>query len=145
MEAYCQLQLSPVTPQGAQLYRFDPGNLDDLRARKWSLWKKVSEVGIFVKDYYLHTQYVHHANAAASGNSGQIVVKTQQGTLTWVPNDRRVSISNNSPTLRTKLSLIVEPWHPHRDLARHYHKGRLPQMVKSYLSEREAQNLQGFQ
>ena len=101
----------------------------------------MSKVNVYVKEYYLHTEWETAVNATATGTPGQEVVKTQRETLTWIPNDGRIVISDLKPNLQTQMRAGFTPWDPATDLAKKYHRGRIPQQVANLIQAKGLQQV----
>ncbi|MFM7989535.1 MAG: hypothetical protein ACKPKO_60495, partial [Candidatus Fonsibacter sp.] len=116
--------------------KFDPREITDTRVRRWRWWQKLAEAGIYVKELYEASRWAHMVNATSTGNPGQEVVRTRHGTLTWVPNDRRVVVAHLNRKMQVMLTAILPPWDPAKDMAKRYHRGRLPVHIANLLAER---------
>ena len=86
---FATLLASPRSPPGTMICRFRAENMEDHRRRRWSWWKALSHVRIYVKEQYQFTQHVNNArgrptvpNATSSGNPGQEVARCLHGTIT---------------------------------------------------------------
>ena len=117
--------------------------MDSVRARKWSWWKHLAKTKFFVDTLYKFTAWERFINCSSTGNSGQEVVRTAFGTVTWVPCDRRIAIASTSLDLFHRLCVVSEEWRPHTDQPQKYSTGKMPEPVRSYL-ENHTSN-QGFQ
>ena len=93
----------------------------------------MAQVKIYVREYYAFTQWHKQINAEATGAPGQEAVTAQQGTLAWIPNDRRIVIADVAKSLQRQMAAGFEQWDPQRDMARHYHRGRIPMSVTTML------------
>ena len=89
---------------------------------------------IFVREHYLHTNYESMINATASGNVGQEVVRSGHGTITWVPNDRRIVVPQTASLLQARLGVGFPAWNPLKDMATKYHHNKVPQQIQRMLS-----------
>ena len=127
--------LNPLSPPGTPILRFEPEEMHDHRLRAWYWWQHVSQIGICVQEMYSFTPWQGSINAVAAGNQGQLVIKTAAGTITWIPSDRRITISNSSKSLQTKLEAICMPWDKDRDMSQKYHRGRVPNQIQSALAQ----------
>ena len=96
----------------------------------------MSKVLVYVKEYYLHTEWEHKANAMATGTPGQEVVRTVHGTITWIPNDGRIVITHLRGTLQTQMRVGFPPWDPERDMAKRYHRGKIPVQIASLMQSK---------
>lgn len=134
-QQFAQRQCNPASPEGAALLRFEASFMLDPRRRRFEWWAKLSQAKLFVLDYYRGTEWENHANCTSTGNTGHEVVRTPLGTATWVPNDKRISITLTNKSLLARLATVFEPWNLQKDLARKYHRGRLPQQIQSLLNQ----------
>ena len=82
------------------------------------------------------------ANATDTGPPGQEVVRTVHGTITWIPNAKIIVVANISRQLQAHMTTGFEPWDPNTDMARHYHRGRIPEHIANMLHGQNA--AQGF-
>ena len=106
--------------------------MEDTRLRRWLWWDQLSRIGFYVKEAYRFTAYPEAVNCESSGNTGQEVVRTKLGTLTWVPSDRRMVVSNTNPELARRLLLVFLPWDLQNDKIK-YRRGKLPLQISSML------------
>ena len=141
--AYEGLLRRPRSPQTAQLCRFRPAEEADTRIRRWQWWEALSTVKIYVRKYYQFTKWAAKVNAAATGTPGQEVVRASKGTITWIPNDTRINVSNLNRALKTQTTAGFEAWDPHTDMSKHYHRGRTPIQIANVVHRQ--QGTQSFQ
>ena len=129
-----------------QLFRFEALDMNCVRGRRWEFWKALATIEIFPNELYAFTQFsgtststgVRVSNATVSGCSGQEVVRTPFGTLTWIPNDRRLSAPPHCHELLRRLRRGFAAWDPDRDLPKVYHSRRMPKIVASALGTRSS-------
>ena len=133
-EDYVAMAASPRAPPNTMICKFEAPNMTDLKERRWLWWQALSRVKVFVEGHYLHTPYQQEINATSSGNVGQLVVRCGLGTITWVPNDRRIIVSHSSRILRDRLCAGFEAWDPERDMASKYHHNKVPQQIQRMLT-----------
>ena len=98
------------------------------------------KVTIYVKEYYMYTPWAARANASATGTPRQDVVKTQHGTVTWIPNDKRIVVADVSKSLQAKITTRFDPWDPQTDMARHYHRSYRSRATVHVFSREGANN-----
>ena len=121
---YLSLLKAPRSPPDTQICKFEPVEPTEVFARRWQWWEALSKVMVYVKEYYLYTEWEHKANAMATGTPGQEVVRTGQGTITWIPNDGRIVVTHLRSALQTQMRAGFPPWDPATDLAKRYHRGK---------------------
>jgi hypothetical protein len=79
----------------------------DTRAAVWHLWLTLSEVGYFVKQMYLGTEFLKHAVPtcdAGKGSPGQAIVYTHDGTIEWLISSGRLYCQNPKNDLLPRLA-----------------------------------------
>ena len=94
-----------------------PNETADTRTRRWLWWEALAKVKVNVREYYMYTPWQPRAHATATGTPGRELVRTPHGTLTWIPNDRRIVIANVSTNLQVQLTVGFPPWDPATDMA----------------------------
>ena len=104
------------------------------RTRRWLWWRHLALAKFYVKEHYFFTEFSQHVNSTSSGNPGQEVCRTGFGTLTWVPSDKRICIAGGNRLLYGRMAVICQQWNPESDMARRYHRGRVPAQIASFLS-----------
>ena len=132
-KSYLTLLEVPKSPSDTQICKFEPAEPTEVFARRWQWWEALSKVMVYVKEYYLYTEWEHRANAMATGTPGQEVVRTAQGTITWIPNDGRIVITHLRGTLQTQMRAGFPPWDPERDLAKRHHRGKIPVQIANLM------------
>ena len=88
-----------MSQSGTPIMRHEAPDMEDPCARRRAWWGQLSVVGFYVREAYLYTPFAESINSQASGNAGQEVVRTKLGTLTWVPSDRRIIVSNTNQVI----------------------------------------------
>ena len=149
--AFQALSLHPASPPGTAICMFDPPHMEDQRARRWAWWGAMARIKIFVREFYAFTKYsgtqrpggLVVPNALASGNPGQLVVRTTIGTATWVPNDRRIIVSPGSTELHRRITMGFPAWNPELYMSKKYHRNRIPQQIAALYAA--SSSGQGFQ
>ena len=91
----------------------------------------------------MYTNWSDKINATAAGTPGQEVVRTGQGTVTWIPNDKRIVITDLGGQLQTQFRAGFVPWDPTVDMAKHYHRGKIPVNIVNAFQGKAL--VQGFQ
>ena len=71
------------------------------------------------------------------------MVRTSPGTLTKIPNDKRIVITELSRQLQVQMRAGFEPWDPTTDMAKHYHRGKIPINIMNVFQGKAL--TQGFQ
>ena len=71
------------------------------------------------------------------------MARTSQGTLTWIPNDKRIVITDLGRQLQVQMKAGFKPWDPAADMAKHCYRGRAPVNIANVF-QGKALN-QGFQ
>ena len=123
---YEELRKNPRSPPDTLICRFQPKEPTDVRTRRWEWWTALSHIKVYVREYYLYTDWTNRINATAAGTPGQEVVRTGQGTVTWIPNDKRIVITDLGFQLQEQFRAGFAPWDPAVDMAKHYHRGKIP-------------------
>ena len=125
--------------------------MQDVRGRRWAWWAALARIKIFVREFYSFTKYsgtqrpggLVVPNALASGNPGQLVVRTTIGTATWIPNDRRIIVSPGSSELHRRITMGFPAWNPELYMSKKYHRNRIPQQIAALYTA--SSSGQGFQ
>ena len=123
---YEELRKNPRSPPNTLICKFQPKEPTDVRTRRWEWWAALSHIKVYVREYYLYTDWTDRINATAAGTPGQEVVRTGQGTVTWIPNDKRIVITDLGFQLQEQFRAGFVPWDPAVDMAKHYHRGKIP-------------------
>ena len=123
---YEGLRKKPKSPPGTLICKFQPKELTDTRIRRWEWWAALSQIKVYVREYYMYTNWTGKINSAATGTPGQEVVRTSDGTITWIPNDKRIVITELGAQLQAQMRAGFPPWDPTIDMAKHYHRGKIP-------------------
>ena len=140
---YGLLLQRPKSPPTAHTCRFRPENITDTRVRQWAWWEALSKVKVYVREYYMYTRWAARANATATGTPVQEFVRTHHGTVTLVPHDTRIVVANHNRQLHVQIASGFEPWGPNTDMARRYHRGRVPVYVANTMQYHSTRK--GFQ
>ena len=139
---FSALRASPRRSGNVELLRFEAPDMGDFRSRRREFWKALAAIEVFPNELYAFTEHadsrtsngIRVPNSTVSGCSGQEVVKTPFGTITWVPNDRRLSVPAHCKELRRRVRCGFEPWNPDSDLPKAYHGKRMPKEVAFLLN-----------
>ena len=91
----------------------------------------------------MYTNWSDKINAIAAGTPGQEVGRTGQGTVTWIPNDKRIVITDLGVQLQAQYRAGFVPWDPTVDMAKHYHRGKIPVNIVNAFQGKAL--VQGFQ
>ena len=136
----------PCSGPEVKLCRFQASNMVDPRIRRWEFWVACTEMQVFPRPIYAFTDWANTVtpcgtrvpNSTISGNPGQEVVRTPWGTLTWIPNDRSIAVSSDSPELERRVRCVFAPWDPDTDMPKSYHGNKLPLRIQSVLGSRQS-------
>jgi hypothetical protein len=107
-QSYAVLPNPPVSPPGTNIVVFKPANMSsDIADLTWQFWKTLAVCGYFVRDLYAHTPWNAWINSCpAVGCKGQVVVRTPEGTVTWMVRSRRIACPNPQGAMLKRLTAV---------------------------------------
>jgi len=112
-QKYLARKSTPKSPPGTEIFSYAPPECNSDRAKRWQLWRTLSEIGFFVAELYNGTSYQGYVNSwAGPGSKGQEVVHTGHGTILYMTSTHRLYSPNPRGDMLLRLGIVFAPWQP---------------------------------